>query len=999
MLPLWSLKYLNEEKLINKVLFLITKTINMKKLLLSATLALGLPLLGIAAFKGAPTAAPAANVQPADETATVSYTVNMTGEGTGTVTVEDYYSYEIYAPGDPIEQNAPVVFYIYPDEGCGIVSVKLIEEGYDDYDATSYFGVLGGAFEGWYMSGNLVVDVEFKQLDTYNLTVEPCENGSITVSYNGQTVESGSSIYGDVAYKVVVTPDEGYELSTMTLNGEPFTGSTFTATSDVTLAATFVEYVPGNYALHLQPQGETSSAVGRTLVDRVEIPNSVVMESETAPVPSFTMSTWVKFNSFVEESDADNVHQFMGHRAHCFDNDNGSMLLGLDKTTNVLKLASGAGNASGEVGTEPIELDRWYYISLAYDADAQSFSVYTDGVLQKTLPNGKPWSLFADEDRTHSDLHTMFFVGGHTTDILVDEVAFYDHALTAEELAVAMEIPGVAGLKARYTFDHVTPGTVSQFVNVAAADNEPSCSMRRSEYGKPYGWIYSTTACNEYKPEMVQGRELVEYCAPDVVKNHDRATSGITVTVGAAKKEFTLTDVQKAGRDAVYFDRTDFIFQANAGDAIIVDPDATGEWMHGYFYVDFGKDGEFSTVLNPDHTCAPESDLVAYDSYAEDNTNYYKSDGTSCSDHRANTNPLPAFTLPENLPAGLYRVRFKSDWNCIDPCGNTASNDLIQNNGGVIIDFTMQVLEAPLRTVTTAVNNAELGSVVITTPETEGNTVTTRSEVVLKAVPVDGAVLVNWTNAAGVIVGTEDEYTYTDGVDETITANFGYVLTVVEGEGTLIVRDADNNTYENGSKVAYGTELTISIRETADLQLKHLIVNGVEVTADVVDFAYTFTVESAPSIEAEFGAPTYMLNVEYVGEGTGEVYASVDEEGATRDVEANAEIAVEGDDLYIIFVPAEGSKFVSAVIAGDEYEANEDNYTIVAPKYIMAWGTGDNVDVVATFDKDNAIELVGVDAAEATFYNLQGVRVAADNLTPGVYVMRRGNEVVKVLVK
>lgn len=48
-----------------------------------------------------------------------------------------------------------------------------------------------------------------------------------------------------------------------------------------------------------------------------------------------------------------------------------------------------------------------------------------------------------------------------------------------------------------------------------------------------------------------------------------------------------------------------------------------------------------------------------------------------------------------------------------------------------------------------------------------------------------------------------------------------------------------------------------------------------------------------------------------------------------------------------------------------------------------------------------AIDSIGTDAnnAEAEYFNLQGMRVDAANLTPGVYVVRKGNEVQKVVVK
>lgn len=53
------------------------------------------------------------------------------------------------------------------------------------------------------------------------------------------------------------------------------------------------------------------------------------------------------------------------------------------------------------------------------------------------------------------------------------------------------------------------------------------------------------------------------------------------------------------------------------------------------------------------------------------------------------------------------------------------------------------------------------------------------------------------------------------------------------------------------------------------------------------------------------------------------------------------------------------------------------------------------------FAVTTGIEAIAADAADAAveYFNLQGIRVAADNLTPGIYVRRQGNTTAKVLVK
>jgi hypothetical protein len=58
--------------------------------------------------------------------------------------------------------------------------------------------------------------------------------------------------------------------------------------------------------------------------------------------------------------------------------------------------------------------------------------------------------------------------------------------------------------------------------------------------------------------------------------------------------------------------------------------------------------------------------------------------------------------------------------------------------------------------------------------------------------------------------------------------------------------------------------------------------------------------------------------------------------------------------------------------------------------------------ITATFwDRTTGIEDIAVDAADAPaeYFNLQGIRVDADNLTPGLYILRRGNQTVKVSKK
>jgi hypothetical protein len=75
----------------------------------------------------------------------------------------------------------------------------------------------------------------------------------------------------------------------------------------------------------------------------------------------------------------------------------------------------------------------------------------------------------------------------------------------------------------------------------------------------------------------------------------------------------------------------------------------------------------------------------------------FNSAGTALSGNARNTMDCPVFKAPET--PGLYRIRFKVDWNSVDPGGQlaadgtpTGTNGIIAN-GGFIVDAILQVEE------------------------------------------------------------------------------------------------------------------------------------------------------------------------------------------------------------------------------------------------------------------------------------------------------------------
>lgn len=101
----------------------------------------------------------------------------------------------------------------------------------------------------------------------------------------------------------------------------------------------------------------------------------------------------------------------------------------------------------------------------------------------------------------------------------------------------------------------------------------------------------------------------------------------------------------------------------------------------------------FTPELGDNCAVTANSELVSFNCYSADGTNWYNSVGTkqTTTNLSAVTPNLPTITLPTDLANGSYRVRYKVDWNCIDPYGNTSDGNHIAYNSGTIIDFMLSV--------------------------------------------------------------------------------------------------------------------------------------------------------------------------------------------------------------------------------------------------------------------------------------------------------------------
>ena len=159
------------------------------------------------------------------------------------------------------------------------------------------------------------------------------------------------------------------------------------------------------------------------------------------------------------------------------------------------------------------------------------------------------------------------------------------------------------------------------------------------------------------------------------VTRNDRSIN----SVGLVSSGVTYTSKPTSGK--VYTDNTLVsVFSAKAGTQVQPTFNYTGSWMSAYVYVDWNKNGKFEYTVNSNGTPAEGSEIVSYSAAMIGDT-WYKSDGTTTANGNTIGGGVPSFTIPAGTPAGLYRMRYKVDWNSIDPAG---SNTIIPDGGGYV---------------------------------------------------------------------------------------------------------------------------------------------------------------------------------------------------------------------------------------------------------------------------------------------------------------------------
>lgn len=297
----------------------------------------------------------------------------------------------------------------------------------------------------------------------------------------------------------------------------------------------------------------------------------------------------------------------------------------------------------------------------------------------------------------------------------------------------------------------------------------------------------------------------------------------------------------------INYDNTDDVLNATIGNELsLTVSDYNLFWTHFYVYVDYNQNGVFES-----------NEIVSYTHYSDNGTDYYDSK-ENVVEAGVVQRRLPSFIIPDNAKLGETRIRFKADWNSLDPCGALK----LAENRGTICDFTInihEVVEASVSfeqaegSVLRIMNGEEevsngdslpLGTVLSV------NTEVTSDDYIIRAVLVDGEKLENNT------------FVLTGDVIVSLDIIKGKLINYqVIGSGKLSVLDDASNEIESGAIVNKGSVVTIKLTPDENYHVESVLINGADKTEECIsDVGYSLEVNENLNIVAKFTIDSYLLN-------------------------------------------------------------------------------------------------------------------------------------------
>ncbi|EOA60227.1 hypothetical protein HMPREF1214_00477 [Bacteroides sp. HPS0048] len=480
------------------------------------------------------------------------------------------------------------------------------------------------------------------------------------------------------------------------------------------------------------------------------------------------------------------------------------------------------------------------------------------------------------------------------------------------EVTVSLET-STQGASIYYTLDNSTPTTGSTLY-------ESPITLTETTTIKAIA-VKEGIANSEISTSTYTIIRLGEYCTWDEEsfprQNTDRIVR--TVSVEGARLNGELQDFKTivAGEYAtrqnrINFDNTSETLDATIGDELVVKTTVNDlYWTHFYIYIDYNQNGVFE-----------KNELVSYTHYREtEGELFYDSKGNSYPNYSgAAVTTLPSFVIPETAKVGATRMRFKADWNSLDPCGDEG----LAKNRGTMLDFTIN-LHAAVKHVVNLEQPVEGGSFLLKSGDkiiNSGDEVIEGTTLTVEPTPAQGYKLNSISVNDQVLDGNSFVVTGATTVKVVFDRKETYTVTFNTPEGGILTVKNGDETLTSGAIVEEATVLTIEAVVSEGYQLRSLLLNNAPLTEA------TYIVNEDVIINATFTTDkkiTYTMN-----EGGSLVVKTLD----GTEVESGSWVS-HNQELVISAIPTDGYEIISATVNGtidilESLSPGGGNYTFSA---------------------------------------------------------------------
>ena len=317
----------------------------------------------------------------------------------------------------------------------------------------------------------------------------------------------------------------------------------------------------------------------------------------------------------------------------------------------------------------------------------------------------------------------------------------------------------------------------------------------------------------------------------------DRSLNSVGLTSGGVNY------TSAANTGMVYTDNTtSSVFSAKAGAKVQPTFQYAGTWMSAYVYVDWNNNGKFEYEINDNGTPAEGSEIVSYSAFQVNGT-WYKSDGTTTSNGNTIGGGVPPFTVPEGTPAGLYRMRYKVDWNNIDPAGGST----IISDGGGYVDLMLDVHGDKVTVSASQLN----GDIVLASDESalQGYVTDYAQPLTVKDIPAPGFIQYGFDLKYGYNVNAAEQLD-DNGNPNWIEVNVPHNLIAADGTYTIPAE------YIRGSQVSIKGDMQQAYKYTVTITGDNgeggIVYAGKEYkSGDVIEVTQFFTAKDVVPIDIE----------------------------------------------------------------------------------------------------------------------------------------------------